>query len=674
MNRKSKTSRMKKIIYTLLALIFCMTKINAQVPQGINYQTVVRNGSGAIISNQNVNFRLSVVSGSPTGTIVYIEAHPVATNSLGLVNLIIGQGSPLLGTFSSINWGSASHYLSVELDPAGGQAFQLMGTSQLMSVPYALSAGNSTTSMAQLTDVTVTGVADGQTLKWNSAQSKWLPANDIGGGTGDNWGTQIVQTNNTLTGNGTSGSPLAVNGVLTDNQTLSINGNSLSISNGNSITLPSGGGSGWTLTGNSGTNPNTNFIGTTDSVPLYIKVNNQVAGRIDVSAYPYLTSFGYKALSSVPVVAGDAGGCAAFGFYALKANTTGTANTGIGYQSLVENITGYNNTATGFHSLRNNIDGYSNSAYGSASLRDNTSGYRNAAFGVDAMALNTTGSNNAAFGYQALTANTIGRDNTAIGNSACGLNTTGTLNTAVGYLAMQLNSTATGNTAVGAQALQNTTGGYNTALGGIALGANTTGERNTAVGLSALSTLTSGSYNTGVGHSVDVDNGNRTNCILLAGNGNLSLGGNNRVRIGNSSMSSIGGQVSWTALSDERVKQNVTSDVKGLAFIMKLNPVTYNYSISQSEALQDKKNTTDWVGKYDIEKIRFSGFMAQQVEAAAKEAGYSFSGVDKPEDANGLWGLRYSEFTVPLVKAVQEQQAIIEQLMKEIEYLKSKID
>lgn len=604
----------------ILLLFVCLSVLLfAQPPQGFNYQAVVRNNSGAIIANQAVSARFTIHDGSASGTTVYQETKSLTTNQFGLITHAVGTGNVTNGTFAAINWGNSSKWLQVEVDATGGSSYTDMGTTQLLSVPYALYAGTGVTGPTGAT-----------------------------GAIGPTGPTGATGATGTVTGTA------------------------------------------WGLAGNAGTNPATNFIGTADSVPLYFKVNNQVAGRIDVAAYPYLTSFGYKALSSVPVVTGDAGGCSAFGFYALKANTTGTGNTGIGYQSLVENTTGYSNTATGFHSLRNNIGGYSNSAFGAAALRDNTSGYRNTAAGVDAMAFNTTGYNNAALGYQALTANTTGRENTAIGylalsantsgttntavgNSACGLNTIGTLNTAVGYLAIQENSTATGNTAVGAQALQKTTAGYNTAVGGIALGNNITGERNTAVGLSSLSTLTSGSYNTGIGHLADVDNGSRTNCIALAGNGNLSLGADNRVRIGNSSMTSIGGQVAWTSLSDERIKTNVTNDVKGLAFILKLKPVTYNYSVSLSEQLQGKKDTANWKGKYDIEKIRFSGFLAQQVEAAAKEVSYSFSGVDKPEDANGLWGLRYAEFTVPLVKAVQEQQIIIEKLMQEIEYLKSKL-
>jgi hypothetical protein len=139
-------------------------------------------------------------------------------------------------------------------------------------------------------------------------------------------------------------------------------------------------------------------------------------------------------------------------------------------------------------------------------------------------------------------------------------------------------------------------------------------------------------------------------------------------------MTSIGGQVAWTTISDERVKVNVNEDVKGLSFIMKLKPVTYNYSVEQSNNLQGIENKDDWNGKYDIEKMRFSGFLSQEVEKAAKESGYDFSGVDKPQDANGMWGLRYSDFVVPIVKAMQEQQQIIEEMKKRIESMQIEMD
>mgnify|MGYP006248978093 FL=1 len=114
--------------------------------------------------------------------------------------------------------------------------------------------------------------------------------------------------------------------------------------------------------------------------------------------------------------------------------------------------------------------------------------------------------------------------------------------------------------------------------------------------------------------------------------------------------------------------------MKGLEFISKLNPVTYNYDIvahsKWKEANYGEVDSAQWAGKNDIEQIRFSGFIAQEVEAAAEEAGYDFSGVDKPKNNKDFYGLRYAEFVVPLVKAVQEQQVLIEELKAEVEMLK----
>jgi hypothetical protein len=244
-------------------------------------------------------------------------------------------------------------------------------------------------------------------------------------------------------------------------------------------------------------------------------------------------------------------------------------------------------------------------------------------------------------------------------------------NVAVGYQALMGSDTPSANTgidntAVGFLALpSNTTGTDNVAMSRSALGNNTTGSGNTAIGRRAGYAgvaLTTGSYNTLVGYNTGVDNTNRINTIAIGGNSNLSLGGDNRVRIGNSSMSSIGGQVGWTTISDERVKTDFRDEVIGLDFIMKLKPLTYSYSIAASYREQNLADTIDWYGKYDIEKMRFSGFRAQEVEKAATESGYAFSGVDKPQDTDGLYGLRYAEFVVPLVKAVQEQQEMIREL------------
>lgn len=153
-----------------------------------------------------------------------------------------------------------------------------------------------------------------------------------------------------------------------------------------------------------------------------------------------------------------------------------------------------------------------------------------------------------------------------------------------------------------------------------------------------------------------------------------SLSGGNRVEIGNTSVFWIGGQVSWSTYSDGRFKENVSENVPGLSFIKKLRPVTYNLNIHKQNQMiyKGKENQMEWDSKYDIEKIKMTGFIAQEVEQAAKEVGYDFSGIEKPVNENGIYSIRYSEFVVPLVKAVQEQQKIIEELTKRIEVLERK--
>ena len=137
---------MKKL-FTLLALVITLITF-AQAPQGFNYQATVRNSAGALIVNQNVYFKFNVMLNSQTSVPVFTETHYVPTDDLGQVNLVIGQGTATTGTFSTINWGSGSYYLGIELNTGSG-GFVNMGTTQLLSVPYALYSNSSATSTPQ---------------------------------------------------------------------------------------------------------------------------------------------------------------------------------------------------------------------------------------------------------------------------------------------------------------------------------------------------------------------------------------------------------------------------------------------------------------------------------------------------------------------------------------------
>ncbi|WP_396141563.1 fibrobacter succinogenes major paralogous domain-containing protein [Flavobacterium sp.] len=130
---------MKKLFTLLVFLLTLIT--NAQAPQGFNYQATVRNSAGALIVNQNVYFKFNVMLNSQTSVPVFTETHYVPTDDLGQVNLVIGTGTGTVGTFSTINWASGSHYLGIELNTGSG--YVAMGTTQLLSVPYALYANSS---------------------------------------------------------------------------------------------------------------------------------------------------------------------------------------------------------------------------------------------------------------------------------------------------------------------------------------------------------------------------------------------------------------------------------------------------------------------------------------------------------------------------------------------------
>ncbi|WP_321371250.1 hypothetical protein [uncultured Draconibacterium sp.] len=233
---------MKKSTFILFLLsVACLTGF-AQLPDAFNYQAAVRSSSGEILADQNVNFKISILEDTETGNSVYSETHAVSTNSFGLVNIQVGQGTVIDGVFDPGNWGASPHFLKIEIDADGGDSFTHMGTSQLLAVPYAFHA--KTVEVDNVEDADADATNEIQTLSLSGTQltlsagggTVTLPSS--GETTGDNWGTQTVISDASLTGNGTSASPLSVDGDLTDDQTLSLSGNNLTISDGNTVSLP----------------------------------------------------------------------------------------------------------------------------------------------------------------------------------------------------------------------------------------------------------------------------------------------------------------------------------------------------------------------------------------------------------------------------------------------------
>jgi trimeric autotransporter adhesin len=266
---------------------------------------------------------------------------------------------------------------------------------------------------------------------------------------------------------------------------------------------------------------------------------------------------------------------------------------------------------------------------------------------------------------------TTGQFNVGVGVNTLLANSTGFKNSALGMESLRDNSTGIHNTAVGQAALIiNTIGSANTGVGTGSLSKITDANENTALGFNAGGGFSIGSNNVFIGSGADVNANNLFNTVAIGQNARTTA--NNQVRLGNTTTTSIGGVVGFSNVSDGRFKRNVREGVKGLEFIMRLRPVTYLLDI---DGLNKQLNTAPASNGLPLHMPNenantvFSGFIAQEVEQAGKSSGYEFSGVDKPKNAGDLYGLRYAEFVVPLVKAMQEQQQIIMDLKKRLDAL-----
>lgn len=273
----------------------------------------------------------------------------------------------------------------------------------------------------------------------------------------------------------------------------------------------------------------------------------------------------------------------------------------------------------------------------------NTTGDANTGLGHFALISNTAGFSNTALGAQSMLSNTSGINNTALGNASLMMNTTGSFNVALGAAAMLDNTTGSYNVGVGLNALYNTPSStFNVALGTIAGRDFQHGNNNTFLGTDTQTNADGYTASTAVGYNTDIT-------------------ASNQIRMGDASVTSIGGFQSWTTLpSDARFKTNVRENVPGLAFISKLRPVTYQIDIEGIHRYTGCSHDGE-SNPAALAQVR-TGFLAQEVEQAALELGYDFDGVDKPKNEKDLYGLRYAEFTVPIVKAVQELEAENKQL------------
>ncbi|MES1216058.1 MAG: hypothetical protein ABUT20_11120, partial [Bacteroidota bacterium] len=244
----------------------------------------------------------------------------------------------------------------------------------------------------------------------------------------------------------------------------------------------------WSLSGNAGTNPSANFIGTTDNQSLVFKVNNEAAGKIDVANFNLF--LGQRAGTN------NTGNTnVALGPEAFFSNTSGSFNTAVGVQALFSNTTGGANIAIGQSALGHNTTGTANTAIGVSAIATTSTATGNTAVGHSSLAATTTGFQNTAIGANTLVSNTTGANNTVSGNSSLSSNTTGGLNSAYGLAALALNTTGNKNSAFGAQSNV----GSNNLTNATAIGANSRSDCSNCLVLGSVNGINSASDNAHVG-------------------------------------------------------------------------------------------------------------------------------------------------------------------------------
>jgi trimeric autotransporter adhesin len=561
---------MKKIIF-LLSAILCLNALvaKAQVPQQFNYQAMARSTAGTALANVTVKTKISILDGSATAPSVYTEIRSVLTNQLGLFTIAIGSSGTIssTGNFSTINWATGSKFIKVEIDPLNGTNFLPLGSTELLSVPYALYAVN-----GKIGPQGIQGIQGTQGIQGPTGATGATGATGPIGLTGAT-GPQGASGPQGLTGATGATGPIGLTGATGPQGATGLTG-------ATGATGPIGltGNTGATglqgiqgIAGTNGTNGKNTLILTTSEPAGANCATGGVkqeygidadgngtlqAGEINAALTKYICNGATGTAANAWALTGNASTIAsnfigttdaqdvrfkvdntAYGF--LNKNKT---NTAIGEATLLANTTGISNVAYGANALTLNIGGNGNTANGVNALKNNTSANYNNAFGFGALITNNTGTENTAIGTSAAYSNISGNNIVAVGNYSLFKNTTGASNVAMGNAALYNNTEKSSLVAIGDSALFNNGigasvnpdyGSYNTAVGKNALKENTKGFLNTAVGYKALENDTTGTYNTAIGANALRDNrngafntavGNSTLRLNTSGNSNTSIG------------------------------------------------------------------------------------------------------------------------------------------------------
>lgn len=497
-------------IYILVIALLLTVNSWAQAPQKMSYQAVIRNTSNALITSSPVGMQISILQGSSSGAVVYTETQTTSTNANGLVSIEIGTGTVVTGTFTAINWANGPYFIKTETDPTGGTAYTISGTSELLSVPYALHAKTAESITGGITETDPVFVAS--------------PANGISASDINNWNNKLSTE---------------VDGSITNElQTLSISNDTIYLSNGGYTKLPAGFDGNY----NSLTNKPTavsSFSNDAGYLTSFTEVDGSITNELQTLSISndtiYLSNGGYTKLpagfdgnynsltnkpTSVSSFSNDAGYLTSFtevdGSVTNELQTLRISNDTIylsngGFAKLpATNAWGLNGnaaTSTNFIGTTNGnplnfkvsnqkagkIDINTASVFFGAWAGNSSTGNDNNAFGQSAFYSNTTGTGNSVFGDEALANSATGNRNTAIGQYAMGLKAGGDNNTAIGYNALQSSSSGSNNTGIGAEAGSGNTGSSNIFIGNQA-GLNSSGSNKLYIANSSGAPLIYGDF------------------------------------------------------------------------------------------------------------------------------------------------------------------------------------
>jgi len=124
------------LLFTTVMILHAQDKM----PQAVSYQAVARDAQGKVVAQKAIGIQVEILKGSTTGAVVFSETHSPTSSQTGTVNLLIGQGTRKIGTFSSVDWGADTYYLQLSMDLSGGSNYEKVSTTQMLPVPYALYA------------------------------------------------------------------------------------------------------------------------------------------------------------------------------------------------------------------------------------------------------------------------------------------------------------------------------------------------------------------------------------------------------------------------------------------------------------------------------------------------------------------------------------------------------